>query len=358
MTTTPTTLDRFKEAMQCVYGLFETLPPTQLSTWTPPPKSGGHGGRYLWTDAFGVINFLTLYHTTSSPKYLTFARSLVESVHNTLGTTRDGTSRLPGASDNNPLGGGLRIGKLDEIGPDGDGQYHHYLTLWMFALNRLSVAASEPQYNRLAIQLAKAIHPRFVFKSELGGIKMVWKISMDMKKVLVPSEGHLDALTGYVVFSLLQEAEGSGSGVLKEQIEDYRQMMMKEGKMTVSNDPLDLGMGLWVCHLFAGREDWAAKLGKEAIVKSRSLLKETSGLLNRSPHYRLAFREFGLCLGIRCFDGDDLLNARVDSLLHFWEEYLKEVTADDLRPITLVMYAAALIPGAMKDMYWAEKSAA
>jgi hypothetical protein len=63
-------------------------------------------------DAFGVVNFLTLHreHTRASyleqkdDKYLTMAR-LVETVHDVL-------IRLPGATDENPLGGGLRIGKM------------------------------------------------------------------------------------------------------------------------------------------------------------------------------------------------------------------------------------------------------
>jgi hypothetical protein len=56
MATSPTPLTRFKEAMQGVYGPFETLTPSKTTSWIPPPKSGGHRGRYLWTDAFGVLN--------------------------------------------------------------------------------------------------------------------------------------------------------------------------------------------------------------------------------------------------------------------------------------------------------------
>jgi len=41
------------------------------------------------------------------------------------------------------VAGGLAIGKKDELGRDGDGQYHHYLTLWMFELNRMAVATGQ-----------------------------------------------------------------------------------------------------------------------------------------------------------------------------------------------------------------------
>src|SRR6266480_6939001 len=156
-------MTNFLKAMHHVYK-FPT--PSTTSTrleWTPPPASAGHKGRYLWTDAFGVLNFVTLFKETSNPYFLSLSEALVSAVHDTLGRTRDGHSRLPNATDSDPLAGGLRIGKEEESGPDGDGQYHHYLTLWMFALNRLSLASSRKEYNDLAIQLAKAIHPRFMY---------------------------------------------------------------------------------------------------------------------------------------------------------------------------------------------------
>lgn len=149
----------------------QTTETEHAATWSPPtnPGAGGHRGRYLWTDAFGVVNLITLWRETKSPVYLELAKRLAQTVHNVLGRTRDGSARLPGATDERPLDGGLRIGKLDEAGPDGDGQYHHYLTLWMFALNRLALAAREDRWNELAVQLAKAIHHRFVVEGMRGG---------------------------------------------------------------------------------------------------------------------------------------------------------------------------------------------
>jgi hypothetical protein len=136
--------------------------------------SQGHRGRYLWTDAFGVLNFITLSRETKQPHFLVLAVILVESVHDILGRTRDLSARLPGASDQSPLSGGLRIGKEAAIGADGDGQYHHYLTMWMFALNRLSIATGEPSYNDRAVELAKAIHPAFVYQRDTPHPRMVW----------------------------------------------------------------------------------------------------------------------------------------------------------------------------------------
>ncbi|POR39213.1 Vacuolar amino acid transporter 3, partial [Tolypocladium paradoxum] len=94
-------LRRFNEAMSVVYGPLDHLTDDEAATWIPPdkPGAGGHRGRYLWTDAFGVVNFLTLFRETSSPKYLVLAKRLVAAVHDVLGRTRDGSARLPGATD-------------------------------------------------------------------------------------------------------------------------------------------------------------------------------------------------------------------------------------------------------------------
>lgn len=125
------------------------------------------------TNAFGVVDFITLSRETGDALYLTRATRLAESVHNVLGSTKDGLARLLGASDTNPLDGGLRIGKRDADGSDGDGQYHRYLTLWMFALNRLSKATRNSSWNDQAIELAKAIHPNFFIDRNTERPRMV-----------------------------------------------------------------------------------------------------------------------------------------------------------------------------------------
>jgi hypothetical protein len=264
-------LDRFQQAMESLYGSFTSIiDPTQ---WNPPPRSGGHGGRYLWTDAFGVVNLLTMhyqYNLSEKPdgrdnRYLILADRLVNTVHNVLGRTREGKSRLPGATDSNPLGGGLRIGKTDAHGPDADGQYHHYLTLWMFALNRMTRASRDMKYNRQAVKLAKAIHPKFFVDRATSRPRMVWKMNIELTKALVASEGNLDPIDGYVVFRLLQAtAKEAGDGeVLAEEVSDYRRVMNRKGGHYVSSDPLDLGMTLWTAHWFSEREGWAAELAKK-----------------------------------------------------------------------------------------------
>ena len=352
-------IERFKRALQSVYGPFDTLTADTIASWAPPsdPGAGGHRGRYLWTDAFGVVGLITLFRETSSPLYLQLARRLVAAVHDVLGRERGGAlARLPGATDAEPLAGGLRIGKLDARGADGDGQYHHYLTLWMFALNKLALAADDAAYNDLAVQLARAIHPRFVVRGT-SGLRMVWKISTDMQHVLVPSEGHLDAATGFVIYRLLQRTSsalsprGNPRGnnpsarppLLQHEIDDYRTIMQREGKLRASSDPLDMGMGLWTAHFFRG-EEWAAQLGRQGLAQARGAF---GGMLRReasSHRERLAFREFGACLGVECYGGDGELQGMVDELVAFWERHAEQ-QEEELRPISQVMYAAALIPG-------------
>lgn len=356
----------FEEVMQRVYGPYPTDTPDPGS-WQPPsnPGAGGHHGRYLWTDAFGIVNFITLSRVKGGAEsrqlYLELARRLADAVHSVLGRTRDGSARLPGATDEEPLKGGLRIGKLDDDGPDADGQYHHYLTLWMFALNRLALAAGEARWNRLAVQLAKAVHPHFV--TEKGGREtMIWKTSTDIRETLVHSKGNLDDVDGLVIFQLLQDtaelfdrenptAAGNGAEKapsLNAEIKQYWRIMASHPK-TPSGDPLDLGMSLWTCHLDRGAA-WSRAMAADGLAAARDRFlpaAQSPITASRRQPYRLAFREFGACLGIKCYEDDPArpLHAGAQTVLDAWEGKVLECADEDLRPINLAMYAAALVPG-------------
>ncbi|RLB26222.1 MAG: hypothetical protein DRG87_13245, partial [Deltaproteobacteria bacterium] len=135
--------------------------------------------RYLWTDAFAVCNFLGLSHHTHDKHYTRLALRLVDQVHAVLGRHREDDPRsgwISGLDDLegtlHPTKGGLRIGKeLNERSPDDpfneraewdrDGQYYHYLTKWMHALNRVSRVTGDLKYNTWAIELAKTAHAGF-----------------------------------------------------------------------------------------------------------------------------------------------------------------------------------------------------
>lgn len=337
--------------MESVYGPLSDGTDT-AKIWTPPERSGGHRGRYLWTDAFGVINFITLSKETNDPVYLTRAVRLAETVHNVLGRTRDGKSRLPGASDDNPVGGGLRIGKVDESGSDGDGQYHHYLTLWMFALNRLSKATNDKTYNDQAIALAKAIHPHFFLYRESAKPRMVWKIAMDMSKPLVYSQGHLDPIDGFLVFRKLRAASEDKT-VLQEEIADYKQILDLKSKHVVSSDTLDLGMTLWTAHCVADKEMWFKNLTQQAQRQCINLFE--GGYLDIPASRRLAFREYGTCLGIGCTENpNSKLQRYRERIIETWEKHRSHIPGE-LRAISEVMRAAAIIPGAFRRGYLGEE---
>ena len=374
----PQKLTKFLNAMKSVYGPFDTLSPAQAAAWTPPPMAEGHRGRYLWTDAFGVLNLLTLSALTSETRYATLAARLIDTVHNTLGRTRDGTRRLPGATEEHPLLGGLRIGKEDEEddpGGDGDGQYHHYLTIWMFALNRMARASGERKYNDLAIELAKAIHPHFVRERDSPRPRMYWKMSIDLSRPMVRSEGNLDPIDGYVIYSLLQKDYEGNKDVLQQEIEEYKRILETKWRRYVSDDPLDLGMTMWTAHWFDGKEEWATELSRRAAVclrkcpvllawtfmneASLGALVEEEKYFDAPARFRLAFREFGTCLGVQCHCTAAAEGSAAGKEKTYWDQLVEKIVTTwapslekdpaavklKLQPITMTMYATALDPG-------------
>lgn len=87
---------------------------------------------------------------------------------------------------------------------DRDGQYFHYLTKWMHALNRVSRVIDDPVYNRWAVELAKTAHARFTYRPSSGRPKrMYWKLSIDLSRPLVPSMGQQDPLDGCITYNQL-----------------------------------------------------------------------------------------------------------------------------------------------------------
>lgn len=194
---------------------------------------------------------------------------------------------------------------------------------------------------------------------------MYWKMSMELDRPLVRSEGNLDPVDGLVVFKLLQDtdtvhSDGNPSSVLTEEIGDYEKIVRTKWRNYRSDDPLDLGMTLWTAHFFAEGNEWSEGLLQRAKDDLSALFD--GKYFNSSTKRRLAFREFGTCLGIRCGAAleaaeKEVWEQRADSIVSAWEKtgavpVPEEKTRpsdhnsdDHLMPITLVMYAAALIPG-------------
>jgi hypothetical protein len=280
--------------------------------------------RYLWTDAFGVCNFLGLYRQTGDGRYLRFARELVDQVHHVLGRHRDDDPRrgwISGLSEEDgeqhPTRGGLRIGKtLNERKPgqpldsrlewDRDGQYFHYLTKWMHALYCIGRETGERHHLDWAAELAVTAHRAFSRELSPGGPKsIVWKMSIDLSRPLVSSRGQHDPLDGLVACLELQSAEGLAKETradLTAAIADLSQMSAQGGWTT--DDPLGIG-GLLddatrLAQLILERGVARRELLQQLLVEAELSLHvfSRSSILHRSAEHRLAFRELGLSIGL------------------------------------------------------------
>ena len=301
--------------------------------------------RYLWTDAFAVCNFLGLYRKTSDEQHRRSALLLVDQVHAVLGRHRKDDQRtgwISGLSEEegqrHPTKGGLRIGKgMKERRPaepfderlewDRDGQYFHYLTQWMHALDCVSRVTADPTCNRWALELAKTAHARFAYATGEGAEKrLYWKMSIDLSYPLVSSMGHHDPLEGLITYSELQATARklSGQSPSQELSGEIAEMVeICKGKDWATDDPLGIG-GLLVGAyrmaelILAGGFPYR-DLFKVALGNSLTSLKsfERQSSLKLPPDYRLAFREFGLSIGLQAIQ-------RLHALADRYPEAFKE----------------------------------
>jgi hypothetical protein len=286
--------------------------------------------RYLWTDAFALCNFLELYRQASDETYKDLALLLIDQVHNVLGRHREDDPRtgwISGLGEQegrcHPTRGGLRIGKaMNERRPDEsfdermewerDGQYYHYLTKWMHALNRTSRATGDSTFNTWAMELAKMAHARFVTSPPYGGRKrMVWKLSIDLSYPLVTSMGHHDPLDGLITCCQLQatgvkDSEEPTSLSLNDEIADLVELC--EGKSWATDDPLGIGglltdayrLAQLMVHGSVPQPDLLGVLLDASLASLKSYARRNH--LQLSAEYRLAFRELGLSIGLRAVE--------------------------------------------------------
>ncbi|MDV2482187.1 hypothetical protein F8E02_09290 [Methanoculleus sp. Wushi-C6] len=351
-------------------------------TGLDPPRTRPR--RYLWTDAYAVCNYLELFRRTNDRAYRDLALRLVDQVHHTLGRHRDDDPRTGWISglpeeegEAHPTRGGLRIGKpLPERKPDEpfderlewdrDGQYYHYLTKWMHALNRVGRVAADPVYVRWATELAKAAHAAFTYTPPSGGGKsMYWKMSVDLSRPLVPAMGQHDPLDGLVTYSEVRAA--AGGTALSAEIADIARICRGGGLAT--SDPLGIGGLLFDAWRLAqlGRagsihEDLPASVLDAALAGLTAFAR--GGTLRHPADYRLAFRELGLSIGLRAAGAlaervreNPALSRRADALLQyvpladaiegFWTDRRNQEagTWTGHREINMVMLATSLAPG-------------
>jgi hypothetical protein len=270
-----------------------------------------NGPRYLWTDAFGVVLLVSLYRALGEERYLDQAEWVVAQVDRVLGR------RI-----------GIRIGEA----PDRDGQYFHYLAMWMFALGRLGLVRE--RYQERAVALARAIHPRFV----VPGIGVTWKMLEDLS---APYPGYgfgaIDAFHGYVVYRLL------AADTLAGEIAEMEQLVERSYRSLRITQDLGLGIMLWLAHFFPG-EPWAVVQRDRALATLESMWIDPPGYFCREPglpDVKFAFTNYGVSLGLQSVAAQ---MDRVSRLNAFFTDY-RSGDAYDSDAITHVMACTSQLPG-------------
>ncbi len=297
--------------------------------------------RYLWTDAYALLALIGLYRHTYRQEHLDLALALARRVHEELGQFRPDDARHgwisglpPHEGQRHPTLGGLRIGKPDPERPPGapfderlewdrDGQYFHYLTKWMVALNRLAHATGDAMWNDWAIDLARASWPAFAAPSDESGTpRMHWKMSTDLLRPLVASMGHHDPLDGLATFSDLRASQRhlGGSRSLAALDAAWADMlaMCERAHSWATTDTLGIGgllldLSVIVRLTAAGECEAEHTLDRALVDAVRSLdIVAASRELERPVHGRLAFREFGLAIGLHAAESirPGILHAR------------------------------------------------
>ncbi len=280
--------------------------------------------RYLWTDAFAVCNFLELHRQTGEQAYLDLALRLVDQVHEVLGRHHPESGRegwLSGLDDEeakkHPTLGGLRIGKKhNERQPDEpydaalewdrDGQYFHYLTKWMHALNAVARETGNGLFHHWARELARVAHAAFTYVMADGDRRMYWKMSADLSRPLVLSMGQHDPLDGWLTFTELQATglrfgEWARPSLTTEIVE---MAGMCAGQRWTTTDSLGIGGLLsdaWRLTQLVSRHhlpesDRLAALMEDIDISVQGFLQQNT--LNYPIEYRLAFRELGMSIGL------------------------------------------------------------
>jgi hypothetical protein len=278
--------------------------------WMRKERIWPNGLRYLWTDAFGLVLLVSLYEALRDERYLDEAEGLVAEVNRVLGRPR-----------------GIRIGEE----PDRDGQYFHYLAMWLYALSVLG--RYRPLYREQGVTLVRQIHDPFV----VPGRGVIWKMQEDLSG---PYPGYgfgaLDAFDGYVSYRLLDEQ------ALAREIAEMRSLMERTAGDLVITQDLGLGMMLWLSHFFPD-EDWA-KLHTRRSLAMLDHMWQPEGYFAREPYLpqmRFAFTNYGVSVGLQALEA---MPERVDALNAYFETY-RSGDDYDRNAITNVMACTSHFPG-------------
>ena len=269
-----------------------------------------NGLRYLWTDAFGTVLLVSLYTETGERRYLDQAEWLVAEVDRVLGRPR-----------------GIRIGEA----ADRDGQYFHYLSMWLYALYVLG--RHLPEYRTRGVALVRQVHDAFVVPRR----GVIWKMSEDLSHPYPGTGfGALDAFDGYVAYRLLDEQ------ALAREIADMRTLIDRSAPELVITQDLGVGMMLWMTQFFP-EEDWA-KTQRARCLDMLDRLWIEEGYFCREPrarHVKFAFTNYGISIGLQAVNS---MPERVTQLNAFFETY-RSGDEYDREAITHVMACSSHFPG-------------
>jgi hypothetical protein len=223
---------------------------------------------------------------------------------------------------------GILIGEA----PDRDGQYFHYLAMWLFALHLL--AQTRPAHHERAIALVREIHPRFV----RPGVGVIWKMREDLSGAYPGSGlGALDPFHGEVIYRLL------GERALAAEIRDMEALVVKLYPDLHVTQDLGLGMLLWISHFFPATT-WAQALRPRALTTLDRMWIDPPGYFCRElghPRVKFAFTNYGVSIGLQAVGAHP---DRVAALQRFFSTYRSNDEYDS-NAITHVMACSAPFPG-------------
>ncbi|MGC2463481.1 MAG: hypothetical protein WA446_21285 [Steroidobacteraceae bacterium] len=275
-----------------------------------------NGLRYLWTDAFGVVLLVSLYRALAKIEFLDEAERVVAEVDRVLGRPR-----------------GIRIGEE----PDRDGQYFHYLAMWLYAL--AVIGRHIPRYREKGVDIVHQIHDAFL----VPGHGVIWKMNEDLSG---PYPGYglgaLDAFDGYLSYRMLDEQ------TLSREIADMRKLIDRSAPSLVIAQDLGIGMMLWMTQFFP-EEHWARLQRKRCLVTLDHMWRQ-EGYFCREPDLprtKFAFTNYGVSIGLQAADA---MPERVERLNEFFESY-RSGDEYDRAGITHVMACSSHFPGYLIQHY-------
>ena len=327
-------------------GFPKPMPCTEAGPdWEPDAKNPTCQRRYLWTDSFGILNFITLSHRAESEakrkKLLNAAQTLADVTAKTLGTPR--SENLPMMPNNKGGYKGMRIGKeearkMSDAGMDYDGMYWHYIDKWIYANLKLSQAKGElPSY---IADFIKDLHPYFLKRGKNGQpVGIYWKINSDLSVIdgLEDTEPNRDAFDGWLMYKLVHQYHP----VLESEVKDLTYVVKKyvDSGLRSTSDPLGYGLIWWSYQWVKGRK----------VNESKQQLNRLASMALDVRHGRqLPFRLYGAIIGGKLSKDPSIIALANKSLDQMRKYEMNTKIGSPHSTINKVMFATALDPLALQ----------